>query len=66
MFEIGNFSLTIEFILQTRITSCGQKMIDTVEEDDLAAWYRITQPVEDISIRDFELEDEDVLLEVPA
>jgi len=38
-------------------------MINTVHEDDLAAWYRIQEPVLEISIRDFELEDDDPLLE---
>ena len=32
-------------------------MITTLQEDDLAAWYRIAEPVINISIRAFELED---------
>ena len=35
-------------------------MTTTVHEDDLAAWYRICAPMEDISIHDFELEDDDL------
>ena len=38
-------------------------MINTVHEDDLAAWHRIPEPVGEISISDFELEDDDVVLE---
>jgi hypothetical protein len=38
-------------------------MINPVHEDDLAAWYQIPEPVGEISISDFELEDDDVLLE---
>ena len=38
-------------------------MINTVHEDDLAAWYRIPQPVGEISISDFELEDDDFVVE---
>ena len=37
-------------------------MITTVQEDDLAAWYRIPEAVQSISIEDFELEDDDLLL----
>jgi hypothetical protein len=39
------------------------KMITTVHEDDLIAWYAILEPVEAISISDFELEDDDDLLQ---
>jgi hypothetical protein len=44
----------------------GEKMIKTVHEDDLEAWYRLTElePGRHISIADFELEDEDLLVEV--
>ena len=37
-------------------------MFNTVQEDDLEAWYRLTEaePVEGITIRDFEWEDEDL------
>jgi len=36
-------------------------MITTVHEDDLAAWYHLPEAVENISICDFELEDDDLL-----
>jgi hypothetical protein len=39
-------------------------MINTVLEDDLAAWYRLQEPQEDTLTSDFELEDEDPLLAV--
>jgi len=41
-------------------------MITTVHEDDLEAWYCLAElePGQDISIADFELEDEDLLVEV--
>jgi hypothetical protein len=41
-------------------------MIQTVHEDDLEAWYRLTElePSLNPSLIDFELEDEDLLLEV--
>jgi hypothetical protein len=41
-------------------------MINTVQEDDLAAWYQIAEPVEDISIDDFDLEEDALLLEVSS
>ncbi len=36
-------------------------MIQTVHEDDLISWYRISEPVRHVSIRDFELEEDDDL-----
>jgi hypothetical protein len=36
-------------------------MICTVHEDDLAAWYRLPEPVGEISIGDFELDEDDFL-----
>jgi len=33
-------------------------VINTLHENDFAAWYRLSAPVEDISIHDFEVEDE--------
>jgi hypothetical protein len=36
-------------------------MINTVHEDDLAAWYRLPEPIGEISISDFELDDDDFL-----
>ena len=38
-------------------------MINTVHEDDLAAWYQIPEPVSGISIEDFELEEDDLVFE---
>ena len=37
-------------------------MITAVHEDDLTAWYEISEPVSDISICDFEFERGDPLL----
>ncbi|MBV9158757.1 MAG: hypothetical protein JO097_21030, partial [Acidobacteriaceae bacterium] len=38
-------------------------MITTVDKDDLAAWYRFAEPVGNISIHDFEFDDDDFSLE---
>jgi len=38
-------------------------MINTVHEDDFAAWYRVPETVGEISISDFEFDDEDFLPE---
>ncbi|MBV9264528.1 MAG: hypothetical protein JO061_00020 [Acidobacteriaceae bacterium] len=35
-------------------------MINTVHEDDLAAWYRVPDPIGEISIHDFDLDDDDL------
>ena len=56
---VSSIDLVIKNYPQMRISVWRYKMITTVHEDDLAAWYRISAPVGDISIHDFEVEDDD-------
>lgn len=51
------------FLLKNACQVESAKMVTTVHEDDLAAWYRTPEPGGNISIRDFELDDDELFPE---